>query len=240
MQLCRPGAFEYELEAELRRVFRKAGSERPAYAPIVGSGPNATVLHHVRNDRQIQSGDLVLVDAGAEMGYYAADITRTFPANGRFSEPQRRVYAVVLAAQEAAIAKVRAGATFPELQAVVIEELCRGLIELGVIDGPLDAAIKEEKHKPFYMHGVGHYLGMDVHDVGRYFDGETPRGFEPGVVITVEPGLYIAVDAPGVPAEYRGIGIRIEDDVLVTESGYENLSAAIPKSIAAIENLMAR
>jgi Xaa-Pro aminopeptidase len=240
MQLCRPGRFEYEIEAELRRVFRQHGSERPAYAPIVGSGANATTLHHIRNQRQIQRGDLVLVDAGCEFDYYAADITRTFPADGRFSAVQRQMYELVLEAQAAALAKVRPGATFPDLQTAVLEVLCRGFIEARLIEGPLDVAIAEERYKPFYMHGIGHYLGMDVHDVGRYFDGDVARGFEPGVVITVEPGVYIAPDAPGVPDEYRGIGIRIEDDVLVTAGGYENLSSAIPKTIADIESLMAR
>jgi Xaa-Pro aminopeptidase len=238
MRAVAPGKHEYELEAVLRQAFLRGGSARPAYAPIVGSGPNATVLHHVRNQRQMHDGELVLIDAGAEYDYYAADITRTFPVSGRFSESQKRIYELVLAAQLSVISRVRPGVTLRALQDHTVEVLTEGLCELGIIAGPPQQAIEEGRHKPYYMHGVGHYLGMDVHDVGSYFEGDTPIPFEPGMVITVEPGLYFAPDKQEVPLEYRGIGVRIEDDVLVTEQGCEVLSAAIPKTVADIERLI--
>lgn len=235
MGFAKPGVNEYEVEALLHRVFRERGAERQAYRPIVGSGANATILHYIRNDRQIQAGELLLIDAGCEYNYYAADVTRTFPVDGRFSEAQRRVYEIVLRAQEEAIAKVVAGSTFEEVHAVSLRVITQGLIDLGFITGPLEVALAEERHRVFFMHGTGHYLGMDVHDVGPYFQNGKSRPFEPGVVVTVEPGIYIAKDNLDVPEEYRGIGIRIEDDILVTASGNENLTAGVPKAIADVE-----
>lgn len=238
MRVTRAGRYEYELEAELRHVFRREGSRRAAYPPIVGSGPNATILHHVQNDRQLRAGELVLIDAGCEFDYFAADITRTFPVSGRFSEPQRRCYEVVLAAQHAAFAAVAPGATLKSVHDAAVGVLVDGLCELGLVQGPPKEALEQERYKPFYMHRTGHYLGMDVHDCAPPEAFREPLPMTPGVVITVEPGLYIAPDQPDVPAEYRGIGIRIEDDVLVTESGYENLSAALPTQAAEIEALV--
>jgi Xaa-Pro aminopeptidase len=235
MGFARPGVHEYEVEAVLGRVFRERGAERHAYRPIVGSGANATILHYIRNDRQIQPGDLLLIDAGCEYNYYAADVTRTFPVDGRFSPAQRRVYEIVLRAQEEAIAKVVPGSTFEDIHAVSLRVITEGLIELGLLAGPLEVALAEERHKAFFMHGTGHYLGMDVHDVGPYSQNGTSRVFEPGVVVTVEPGIYVAIDNMDVPEEYRGIGIRIEDDILVTPAGNENLTAGVPKSIADVE-----
>ena len=235
MAAARPGAFEYELEAEILRVFRGAGCERPAYGPIVGSGPNATILHHRRNDRLMNDGDLVLIDAGCELDYYACDVTRTFPANGTFSEPQRQIYGLVLRAQEACIAATKPGATMEAVHDIAVRVLTEGLIELGLIEGPIDEAIASGRFKPYYMHRTSHWLGMDVHDVGRYFVEGEPRPFEPGFVLTIEPGLYVPVDDESVDAKWRGIGVRIEDDILVTETGYENLTAAIPKTIDEVE-----
>jgi Xaa-Pro aminopeptidase len=238
MQLAAPGKFEFELEAELRHVFRRAGCERVAYQPIVGSGPNATILHHIKNDRQLRDGDLVLIDAGCEYDYYAADVTRTFPANGRFSDAQRRVYDIVLEAQKAAFDAIAPGVTLDDAHHAALERITEGLIELEFIEGPLGDALEQQRYKPFYMHRTGHTLGMDVHDVVVPGDGEKLAPLEPGVVITVEPGIYVAVDEQSVPEEYRGIGIRIEDDALVTSDGCENLSAAIPTAPAEVERWM--
>lgn len=235
MAACKPGAYEYEIEGLLRKVFRERGAERPAYSPIVGSGPNATILHHRRNDRQMQDGELLLIDAGCEYMYYAADVTRTFPVNGTFNAAQRAVYEVVLAAQLASIAATREGATLDDIHMASVRVISAGLVELGLIEGPVDRAIDEQRYKPYYMHRTSHYLGMDVHDVGPYYVGEKPRKLTPGVVITVEPGIYIANSAAKVPDEFRGIGIRIEDDVRVTADGNEVLTAAAPKTIDEIE-----
>ena len=231
-----PGMFEYEIEAILRGTFRRLGSERPAYAPIVGSGANATVLHYHRNDRRMEAGDLLLIDAGCEFDYYASDVTRTFPVSGTFSVAQREIYQLVLDAQLASIELARAGRTFDEIHNASVEVITRGLVELGVIAGPVDSAITELRYKPFYMHKTSHYLGMDVHDVGTYYVGGKPRPLEPGMVITVEPGIYIARDAQ-VPEAYRGIGVRIEDDVLVTDGSPVVLSESIPKRVDEIEQL---
>ncbi len=235
MAVARPGMYEYEIEALLRNVFRKHGSERPAYAPIVGSGPNATVLHYHKNNRLMQEGDLLLIDAGTEYGYYAADVTRTFPVGGRFTAPQRAIYDLVLAAQDASIVATRPGATMDDVHLASVRVLTEGLVALGLVEGPVDDAIKEERYKRYYMHKTSHYLGMDVHDVGRYFEGGKPRPLEPGVVITVEPGLYVSATDEKAPAEYRGIGVRIEDDVLVTADGHRVLSEAIPRRTADVE-----
>jgi Xaa-Pro aminopeptidase len=239
MAKAAPGMFEYEVEAILRGIFRRFGSERPAYAPIVGSGPNATVLHYHKNDRRMQDGDLLLIDAGCEFDYYAADVTRTFPVSGTFSSAQRAIYQLVLDAQLASVDLTRSGSTLDDVHAASVEVITRGLIELGIIEGPLETAISELRYKPYYMHKTSHYLGMDVHDVGAYFIAGKPRPLEAGMVITVEPGIYIAHNAP-VAEQYRGIGVRIEDDVLVTEDRALVLSDAIPKRIDEIERVCSR
>ncbi len=238
MRRARPGAYEFEVEAEILGVFRAAGCERPAYGPIVGSGPNATILHHRRNDRQMKEGDLLLIDAGCELGYYASDVTRTFPVSGRFSEAQRALYDVVLGAEEACVAATKPGADLDALHELAVRRVTEGLVRLGLVEGPVDAAVAEERYKPFYMHRTSHWLGMDVHDVGLYYLDGKPRPLEPGMVFTIEPGIYVGVDAD-VDPKWRGIGIRIEDDVLVTESGVENLTDHIPKDPDAIEALLA-
>ncbi len=238
MQQARPGLYEYEMEAILRSVFRRRGAERVAYAPIVGSGPNATVLHYRKNDRRMQDGDLLLVDAGAELGYYASDVTRTLPVSGRFGEAQRAIYQLVLDAQLASIEAARPGASLDDVHQTSVRVITEGLLRLGLLQGPLDTALGEERYKPFFMHKTSHWLGMDVHDVGLYFRDGKPRPLEAGMVITVEPGVYIAENAD-VPAAYRGIGVRIEDDVLVTASGTRVLSESIPKTVEDVERACA-
>lgn len=238
MRRARDGAYEYELEAELSAVFRGRGGERAAYSSIVGSGPNATILHHIKNDRQMRDGDLVLIDAGCEYQYYAADITRVFPVSGTFTKEQRHIYEIVLGAQQAAFDVIRPGATQADAHAASLRFITQKLIDAGFIEGPVELALSEGRYKPYFMHSTGHYLGMDVHDVGHDRVHDKARPLDPGVVVTVEPGIYIAVDNEQVPEAYRGIGIRIEDDVLVTADGYENLSANIPKGVDEIEALM--
>jgi|JI10StandDraft_1071094.scaffolds.fasta_scaffold44951_5 Xaa-Pro aminopeptidase len=235
MRQGRPGTFEYELEATLDHTFRSRGGDGPGYGTIVGAGENATILHYVDNRCAIADGDLVLVDAGGEYHGYTADITRTWPANGRFSPAQRRVYERVLAVQIATIGKARPGVTLDELHQFAIRGLTEAMVELGLLAGPVDDRIADASYKRFYMHLTSHWLGLDVHDAGAYTVGGKPRPLAPGMVITVEPGLYIAADAPDVPAEYRGIGVRIEDDVLITEDGHEVLTASCPKEVADLE-----
>jgi len=239
MARTQPGMFEYEAEALLRGVFRRGGSERHAYAPIVGSGPNATILHYHKNDRRMLEGDLLLVDAGSEYEYYASDVTRTFPVSGRFTAPQRAIYEIVLRSELAAIDATRPGATLDDVHGVAVRVLLEGLIELGIVQGPLDQAISEERHKPWYMHRTSHWLGMDVHDVGAYYVAGKARTLAPGMVLTVEPGLYFSVNDERVAEQYRGIGVRIEDDVLVTEAEPNVLTAAIPKQVDAVEQACA-
>jgi len=239
MRELRPGMFEYELEATLRYLFLKGGSHRPGYPPIVASGPNATILHYTANNRRVESGDLVLIDAGAEYDYYTADVTRTMPASGRFTEPQAEVYQVVLDAQFAAIDAVKPGASFMEPHERALRTLTEGMVRLGLLKGAVDELIKEEAFKKFYMHRTSHWLGMDVHDAGPYKVADEWRRLAPGMILTIEPGIYIANDYDDVDEKYRGIGVRIEDDVLVTQSGNEVLSHRTPKTIEDIERTMA-
>lgn len=238
MQLCRPGMYEYELEAELLHEFVRSGARAPAYPPIVGGGANACVLHYVDNSAPLRDGDLVLIDAGAEYGFYAADITRTFPVNGRFSDAQRQLYELVLAAQRAAIRSIAPGRNWNAPHRAAVRVLTRGLIELGILKGDLDKLVRDEAYRRFYMHRTGHWLGMDVHDVGEYRTNGRWRGLQAGMVLTVEPGLYIPAGSKGVARRWWNTGIRIEDDVLVTKTGCELLSAAVPKEVAEIEALM--
>jgi Xaa-Pro aminopeptidase len=239
MQVAKPGVFEYEVEAEILRVFRKHGSQRPAYGSIVGSGPNATVLHYRRNDRRIEEGDLLLIDAGCEIDYVASDVTRTFPVSGKFTAEQRALYDIVLEAQKKCIDATRPGASIDEVHDVAVRALSEGLLEEGLVAGSLDEVISEGKYKPYYMHRTSHWLGMDVHDVGTYFVDGKSRPLEPGFVITIEPGLYIARDAD-VDPRWRGIGIRIEDDVLVTVDGHEVITADVPKEPGDVERVLAQ
>jgi Xaa-Pro aminopeptidase len=241
MRVCRPGMWEYQLEAEFVQVCGARGGRFQAYPPIVGSGANACVLHYVDNRHQLGDGDLVLVDAGCELEGYASDITRTFPVNGRFSPPQRDLYELVLHAQEAAIAKAIPGNRWNDPHKAAVRTLTRGLVELGILKGGKKAVsklVKEKKYEPYFMHRTGHWLGMDVHDVGDYKVGGKWRRFEPGMVLTVEPGLYIAGSRSEVPARFRNIGIRIEDDIAITVEGNEVLSADAPKAVADIESWM--
>jgi Xaa-Pro aminopeptidase len=237
MQAARPGVAEYAVEAVLQHEFRRCGAQAPAYTPIVAGGVNACVLHYVENNATLADGDLLLIDAGCELDGYASDITRTFPVNGRFSGPQRDVYELVLAAQAAAIAVVKPGAHWNAPHDAAVAVLAQGFIDLKLLGGTLDAVLEQETYKQFYMHRTGHWLGLDVHDAGEYKTGGEWRELQPGMVLTVEPGCYIR-PGPGVPEAFAHIGIRIEDDALVTDGGCEILSAAAPKSVADIEALM--
>lgn len=230
---------EYEVEAALRHVFLRNGSHRPGYPPIVASGLNATVLHYTDNDQKLEQGDLLLIDAGAEFEYYTGDVTRTFPISGRFSKDQAQLYQAVLDAQLAAIKTIRPGVSFMEPHGKAVAVLTDRLLSLGLLEGSFEKLIEEESYKKFYMHRTSHWLGMDVHDSGAYKIGGEWRRLEPGMVLTIEPGLYVAKNAEGVADRYRGIGIRIEDDILVTENGCEVLSARAPKTIDEIEDLIA-
>ena len=240
MKASRPGMQEYEVEALIEKVFRQRGAAGPAYTSIVGAGANATVLHYINNDGQLHDGDLLLVDAGAEYKGYASDITRTFPINGRFTKPQREIYDLVLKAQMACVEMVRPGTTHDQLKQHSIEVLTEGMVELGLLAGKPEELIKEKKYERFYMHGLGHMLGIDVHDVGRYYYGKESRALEAGVVMTVEPGIYISPDTKDIPSQYLGIGVRIEDDVLCAENGPRVLTNKVPKVAEEIEGLMAR
>jgi Xaa-Pro aminopeptidase len=237
MQSARPGRNEYEIEAELLYEFRRNGAQFPAYSPIVAGGPNACVLHYVTNNMPLRDGDLLLIDAGCELDGYASDITRTFPVNGRFSGAQREVYELVLASQRAAMDKVRPGTAWNEPHDAAVRVLAQGLLDLKLVAGTLDTVLEKELYKRFYMHRTGHWLGLDVHDAGEYKREGKWRPLVPGMVLTVEPGLYIRA-APDVPERLRDIGVRIEDDVLVREAGCEVLTAEAPKRIDDIEALM--
>ena len=238
MRAVRPGSHEYELQAEIERVFRMHDAV-PAYSSIVGAGGNACVLHYVANNGQAKDGELVLVDAGAEYRGYAADITRTFPVSGRFTQAQRALHDLVCAAQAAALAQARAGVAYEAAHTAAVETLTEGLLHLGLLKGKLEANIADGHYKRFYRHKTGHWLGLDVHDVGDYrIDGQS-RLLEPGMVFTIEPGLYVSPDDTTVDAKWRGIGIRIEDDVLVTRSGHQVLTGKLARSADEIEALMA-
>jgi Xaa-Pro aminopeptidase len=240
MKAARPGMKEYEIEALIEYIFRKSGASAPAYNTIVGGGANATILHYINNDAELRDGDLLLIDAGAEYEGFASDITRAFPVSGRFNEAQRDVYQLVLDCQERCIEMVAPGVTLEEMHERSVEILTEGMVRLGLLQGDVKTLIEEGGYKKFYMHRLGHYLGMDVHDVGVYTADGQPRPVEAGIVMTVEPGLYIAEDAEGIPDKYRGIGVRIEDDVLVTTDGHLVLTDKAPKQIEEIEALMAR
>ncbi len=239
MQACKPGSTEYELEAELLHEFMHAGARFPAYPPIVGGGENGCILHYTENSDRLKRGDLVLIDAGCEFDCYAADITRTFPVSGRFSRTQRALYEIVLEAQVAAIEMVRPGRHWNEPHQAAVSVLADGLRALGLLKGSLKKILKDETFRRFYMHRTGHWLGMDVHDVGEYKVEAEWREFEPGMVLTVEPGIYVAPGERSVAARWQGIGIRIEDDVLVTADGCDVLSKDAPKTVADIQQVMA-
>ena len=240
-EITKPGRYEYEIQAEMERLFRLRGGIGPAYPSIVASGSNACVLHYIENNRQMQDNELLLIDAGCAYGYYNADITRTFPVGGKFTPEQKALYEIVLSAQSSAIAQVQPGNPYNSIHDTAVRVITEGLVELGILKGEIDKLIEEEKYKPFYMHRTGHWLGLDVHDVGIYQHGESAQILQPGQVLTVEPGLYIvpdtkpAEDQPEIDPRWSGIGIRIEDDVLVTTTGHEVLTAGVPKAIQELE-----
>ena len=239
MNVCADGMMEYALQAEYEYIFKKHGAFSDAYATIVAGGNNANTLHYISNDCTLNAGDLVLIDAGCEYGFYATDITRTFPVCGRFTPAQKAVYEMVLGVQQAVIERIRPGTTKSGLQTEAERLLCEGMVSLGVLAGDVDKLIEEKAHKRYFPHGIGHWIGMDVHDPLPYYDEKGEEiPLQPGMVMTIEPGIYLPEDDTNVPEEYRGIGIRIEDDILITETGYENLSIGIAKSVEAIEALM--
>ncbi len=238
MACCRPGMHEYELEAELLHEFVRSGARHTAYGCIVGAGHNACVLHYVDNNSELQDGDMVVIDAGCELDLYAADITRSFPVNGRFSTEQRAVYEIVLQAQEDAIAAARPGNSWESLHLASLRTLVQGLADLEILQGEVDALIEEESWKPFYPHRIGHWLGMDVHDAGVYRNGEQWRALEAGMVTTVEPGLYFRAGTKGLDPRWHGIAVRIEDDVLVGENGAEIINGELPRTVEEVEEVM--
>lgn len=239
MRAVRPGMKEYELEAELNYVFMKSGARQPAYNNIVASGSNACVLHYIKNDDIIEDGELVLIDAGAEYGCYAGDITRTFPANGKFSEAQAALYQVVLDAHTAGLKELRVGVPYESCHNVAVRTLTEGLVRLGLLSGDVDSLIESKAFRDFYMHNTGHWLGLDVHDCGAYKINGESRLLEEGMVLTIEPGLYVSEDNESVDAKWRGIGIRIEDDVLIRADGPYILTHGLPREISEIEAFMA-
>ena len=230
-----PGRYEYEIEARLDYVFRRRGGWGPAYGSIVAGGSRATVLHYIRNDQRLVDGDLVLIDAGAELQGYASDVTRTYPVNGHFEGAARDVYQVVLAAQKVGIQNARPASNLVDLHAATLRELVKGMVEIGLLQGEIDQLIESEAFRPYYMHGTSHWLGLDVHDAGPYMEGSQPRALKEGMVFTVEPGLYVPPDDSEAPEVFRGIGIRIEDNIAITRDGSENLTADIPKEVSDIE-----
>jgi Xaa-Pro aminopeptidase len=241
-EFTQPGRYEYEIQAEIEHIFRQHGALGPAYPSIIASGHNSCILHYIENNRQIQDNELLLIDAGCAYGYYNADITRTFPVGNKFTPEQKTLYEIVLAAQLQAIAQVKPGNTYKEVHGAAVRVITEGLVDLGLLKGEIDKLIEEEKYKTFFMHGTGHWLGLDVHDVGVYKHGEeTWHTLQPGNVLTVEPGIYIGLDAqpaeeqPAIDDRWRGIGIRIEDNVLVTAEGHEVLTAGVPKSVEEME-----
>ncbi len=238
MRLCRPGLFEYQLEAEIVHEFMRNGCRSPSYPPIVGSGKNACIFHYTENNSLLKDGDLVLIDAGAEFDHYASDITRTIPINGHFTPIQKTLYELVLEAQQAALSQIYPGNQWNKVYDAAAFVVTQGLIELGLLVGKLETLIEEEAYKRFYMPRIGHWLGMDVHDPSDYKVDDIWRELEPGIVMTVEPGIYISA-AEDIPEEWWDIGIRIEDNVLVTEEGHEVLTADLPKTVAEIEAFMA-
>lgn len=237
MRATRPGKIEYEIEAELLHEFRKNGAQAPAYTSIVAGGANACVLHYISNNAQLQDGELLLIDAACEVDGYAADITRTFPVNGRFNGAQKDIYELVLTAQAAAIAAARPGSHWNEPHDAAVRMLAQGFVDLKLCNGSVDAVLESGSYKRFYMHRTGHWLGMDVHDVGAYKLGNNWRALQPGMALTIEPGCYIR-PADDVPQAFWNIGIRIEDDVVITAQGCEVLTEAVPKTVTAIEDLM--
>lgn len=243
MKKVKPGMNESQVEALMEAYMRDKGASGVAYNSIIGGGDNATILHYIENNMPLKDGDLILIDAGAEFNGYASDITRTFPVNGRYSSAQREVYDIVLDVQEKCIEYTKTGNTVRSRQEYSIELLTEGMVKLGLLKGKVKDLIKKKAYLKYYMHGVGHYLGLDVHDAGRYFtdqEAKNSKPFAPGMVLTVEPGLYIPPDDKSAPAKYRGIGVRIEDDVLVTKEGNRNLTAKVPKDPEEIEALMAK
>ena len=238
MQACRAGLHEYSLEAELDYEFRKGGARMPAYGSIVAAGRNGCILHYQENNAALKDGDLVLIDAGCEIDCYASDITRTFPVSGRFSPEQKAIYELVLRAQAAAFAEIAPGKHWNHAHEATVRVITEGLVELGLLKGKVQALIESEAYRAFYMHRAGHWLGMDVHDVGEYKVGGQWRVLEPGMALTVEPGIYIAADNQQVAKKWRGIGVRIEDDVVVTRQGCEILTSGVPRTVAEIEALM--
>ena len=238
MKKVKPRIKEYQLEAEIIKEFMKGGSRYPAYPSIVGSGRNACILHYTENKDFVEDGDLVLIDAGAELNFYAADITRTFPANGKFSESQKIIYEIVLKAQLAAIDEVKAGNSWNDPHLAAVRVITSGLKDIGILKGPVDELIDREAYMPYFMHKTGHWLGIDVHDVGDYKINGEWRNFQPGMITTVEPGIYISGDDKTVEDRWKNIGVRIEDDVLVTERGNRVLSATLPKTVQGIESII--
>jgi Xaa-Pro aminopeptidase len=238
MEKCRAGLFEYHLEGEIHHEFNRHGARYPSYNTIVGSGENGCILHYTENESELRDGDLVLIDAGCEFKGYAGDITRTFPVSGKFSKEQREIYDIVLAAEYKALEILGPGSSIQAATEAAARVMIAGLVKLGILSGDVDTLYSEKAHRPFFMHGLSHWLGMDVHDVGHYGSADRIRTLEPGMVLTVEPGLYIAPDAD-VPEAYRGIGIRIEDDILITASGIEIFTGDVVKEADDIEALMA-
>jgi Xaa-Pro aminopeptidase len=232
------GTYEYELQAAIEYTFRRRGATGPAYTSIVGGGANSTILHYVRNDQKLRDGEVVLIDAGCELEGYASDITRTYPVGGRFSAAAREVYDVVLAAQQAAFEASVPGSSLSKVHDASVRVITEGLVSLGLMEGDIEELIAREAYRTYYMHGTSHWLGLDVHDVGSYRERDEPRVLEPGAVFTIEPGIYISAWLEDVDERYRGIGVRIEDDVFITEDGHENLTEALPRSAEDIEALV--